>query len=84
MIVTLTTETYSYICVYSMQLSVFLCVCHIHLHLSSLPWSSRFSSLSRSIFYTVLTTVDQNLHHIQRLRVCAGLNGETHISHSHV
>lgn len=51
-----------------------MCVSFTHLHLSSLSWSSRFSSLGRSVFYAVLTTMDQNLHHIQRLGVCNGLN----------
>lgn len=57
------------------------CARLIHLHLSSLPWSSGFSSLCRSLLHTVLTAVDQNLHHIQRLRLRTRLHGEMHISH---
>lgn len=63
----------SHLCIWSYVCS---CDCSTHLHLSSLPRSGRFSSFSCSIFHTVLTTVDQNLHDIQRLWVCSRLNGK--------
>lgn len=56
---------------------LFSCRLLTHLHLSSLSSSHRFGRLGCSIFHTVFTTVEQNLHHIQWVCICNRLKMKT-------